>query len=198
MRGHFGWRRNGRGQTAAPWCCATRTSTPRASSWSSSRKWSKTCAGSVLPGRKVRIVVELLRLTIRANGFTFTAPPCKNSGPADSFIPAPARARTSAMLPARRTPGTMNQSIPAPAVTKIPQPSTLNPQPASTGVSASSTAKPFRLRTGIVANNNSSPARILATSWSGGMTMFRRISLPVWWTMRRWASPRSCAGRTCW
>ena len=66
------------------------------------------------------------------------------------------------------------------------------------GVSAFPMAKPFLSRTEIAASNDSSPERILATSWSGAVTAFRRINWPAWRTTRRWASPRSCAARICW
>ena len=43
-----------------------------------------------------------------------------------------------------------------------------------------------------------SPEKTSAISSSGGMTAFRRISLPAWLTTRPCRSPKSCAARICW
>ena len=55
----------------------------------------------------------------------------------------------------------------------------------STGASAFPTARRFRSRTEISARKNLWRERILATSWSGGTMMFRRINSPAWWTTRQ-------------
>ena len=65
------------------------------------------------------------------------------------------------------------------------------------GVFVFLTAKPFPSPMAILANKSSWPEKILAISSCGGMTTCRRINWRVWWTTRRWASPKSCAGRIC-
>ena len=111
-----------------------------------------------------------LRLTTKASGWIFTAPRWRNCAPEISFIPAPARARTSSRRRARRTRTTMtSRFIPAPAATKY---RAIADQSAnrkfSPGVFAFPMAKRFHSRMEISANKDLWPEKILAILWSGG------------------------------